>query len=551
MKKFICLILVLSLLFSSVGAVEVYEVQPDTQPLTFSKFAMRSVSALADVGPVLLYGSDVLSIMQPGFSTMAAVVYVYHPETNIGVPEYGGVTLQAWSEWRDAPSGGTSFTVSSSSSSLTDYRIFSSSSIDLESNLNGGEYRGLQGLCTDPSNYISDIDYPGIIVTDSVPDYFPVSLDLSQFGDFYSFSLNGLLTVSADCRGVDSGSYTDLGKAYQCWLVVNGSIVETFYPDENGTFDFAYYEYDSDQLITEVKFIFRVDNNHAPLDVNENIVGRYVIQSDQASEIQFFSDIGLKTFRQTVVEALKSTITSYLGSDGIPVSGSGIGVADLIANGFLGLRAHMGITTGSFLGDGGRVYDLSDFGFSHFSLPYVVSNGLLGVRSLISGSESDNIYSGVSINNENVSSTFSVSGLGPMLHTWLGDIQNDLGVLSYVFASPQDLELKKESESNMDAVGETILSSDSKSSVKVKDITDISAASDSIQELGETGVTPGQAFEQLGNSDLFSFFSAETAANLDTTVSTYSRDPSQQIVTSYYQDNRLEFFDVIGKEVGW
>lgn len=249
-----------------------------------------------------------------------------------------------------------------------------------------------------------------------------------------------------------------------------------------------------------------------------------------------------------------------LGSNGVQVnSPSGGTFQYLVRYGFLGLGSILRDVESSLQLPGGLGM-LGELGEQVISpsgqnFQYLVRYGFMGlssniksVRSALNGSASNNVYSGVSVNNENESTSFSATGLGPMLNTWLGDIQNDLGLLSFVFASPQDLELKSESADNMSAVGDSLLSSDSKSSVKVKDITDISAASDSIQAFGNTGVTPGQAFAQLGDANLFRFFSVETAADLDTTTSTYSRDPKTQIVTNYYEESRFEFFKIIAGE---
>lgn len=303
----------------------------------------------------------------------------------------------------------------------------------------------------------------------------------------------------------------------------------------------------------------------------------------QLSSIQL-SNSAINSQVGNIISSLNSTVSSYLGSSGNVVEGTA-GISDLLANGFVGLRSLLystrtrylnnegTVTYGSsslslsdvaadgFLGlrnylavDAGNYFMGSDGTITSLTFPYPVVNFLAsfsrGVQALLSGEQSDNRYSVELTDNSLVSSSVSKRGLGPMLSAYLDSVENHTALLSYVFASPQDLELKKESEDNMTAVGDSFLSSDSSSSVKVKDITDISSASDSIQALGETGVTPGQAFAQLGNSDLFRFFSAETAADLDTTVSTYADDPSRQIVTNYYEQNRLEFFETIGKGGG-
>lgn len=252
---------------------------------------------------------------------------------------------------------------------------------------------------------------------------------------------------------------------------------------------------------------------------------------------------------------LRTLLTQVVGVDFLYSNGAlatntdpNLSFTYYLRNGLLGLSRgiirQVDGTTWNYLGQQGRLAEVTYRG----TLFEVTRAGFAGIRSLISGQEADNVYNVSLLNNENLTETSTATGLGPMLQAYLGEIQQGTGLLSYVFASPQDLELKKDSESNMAAVGDSLLSPDSSSSVKVSDITDISSASDSIQSLGETGVTPGQAFDQLGNADLFSFFTEETASNLDTTVSTFSADSSQQIVTHYYEENRIAFFDILTGE---
>lgn len=229
------------------------------------------------------------------------------------------------------------------------------------------------------------------------------------------------------------------------------------------------------------------------------------------------------------------------GSGGLDGSGGFFDITTILNNGFKAVRSYSIVNDVAILGVSGVL----DYTGGIYPFTTILNNGFRGVRALIAGSESDNVYSGTSIDNSNESSSFSATGLGPMLNTWLGDIQNDLGVLSYVFASPQDLELKEESADNMSAIGDSLLSPDSSSSVKVSDIAGISEASTAIKGFGDTGVSIGQAFAQLGDASLFRFFSSEAASDLDTSVSSYSRNASDRIVTNYYADSRDEFYSII------
>lgn len=185
---------------------------------------------------------------------------------------------------------------------------------------------------------------------------------------------------------------------------------------------------------------------------------------------------------------------------------------------------------------------------SETSLAWINRMGFAGLRALLSGSESDNKYDGTITSNENVETSFTATGLGPMLNKYMDAIQHDTGLITYMFANPTDMEAKKDSESTTKSVTDNFLDSESDASIKLSDVGILKDSSKTVQQLGDTGVTPGQAFSQLtGNSDLFSFFSQETASDLDTTVMALNDDPDQQIVTTYYEDSRAAFYELIGK----
>lgn len=224
-------------------------------------------------------------------------------------------------------------------------------------------------------------------------------------------------------------------------------------------------------------------------------------------------------------------------------------VTSIIRQGLLGLASQQREFAGYVRLDRTGQETVSD---EALTITSIMRQGLLGIRSLVSGSETDNVYSGSLIDNENKSSTFDATGLGPMLNKYLGEIQNDTGILTYIFASPLDLEMKKNSEGNMESVNDTFLSSDSTSGVKADNISDLGDASDSIQALGQTGVSPSQAFEQISadSSSIFSLFTAEAAADLDPAASAavYLLEAPPEIVTNYYEESRLEFYEIIEGE---
>lgn len=485
MKKFICLVLVLSLLITSVLAADIYKIDADTSPILMSSGGI-SPFGYGDVGG--------------GYTDNEALNLILDDTNSI---------------WRDLRTG--------FSETITLLEYIEVYVDDLEGTLSSvlTQLISVDDSIDQVSGFINLLD-------ENLEDYINAAVD----------DVVSSVELLDDHLGIVNSS---IGSAVDELVAIDSNVSD---------------------ILSEVDVGFI------------NLLSKLVILDSSLSRVE------------TTLEApLYSTLTSFLSHSGSIVSGSHVSASNLLANGFSGLYNIFSLPAGTtYVNSLGNLSELSEIGLpgkidNYFyqsmrralylsagtsllgpsgvdvdypgsnSLPlsYVVNRGFRGIRSLIAGSEEDNIYSGTSISNSNVSSSFSATGLGPMINTWLGDIQNDVGLLSYVFASPSDLELKKDSENNMDAVGDSFLSPDSTSSVKVKDITSISSASDSIQSLGDTGVTPAQAFQQLNNGDLFEFFTQETANNLDTTVSTYSRDSSQQIVTSYYEDSRTQFFDLIGK----
>lgn len=290
----------------------------------------------------------------------------------------------------------------------------------------------------------------------------------------------------------------------------------------------------------------------------EEIWSSVASEATLSSVEDILSVISGKVATESTLTALRSSFVLPAGHYFLYASGNMKAVdfalqpVDLLNNGFSGLSANLKDLLRESSSDGSGMNYMTSTGTvasdSPLDLARLVRVGFLGVRSLISGSEADNTYSGTITNNDNSETSFSAIGLGPLLNKYLDAIQLDTGRLTYMFASPEDLEAKKKSESTTESFTDNFLNPDSDASIKLSDVGILKDSSKTVQELGQTGVTPGQAFDQLtGNGSIFSFFTQETANDLDTTVSTYSRDPGTQIVTSYYADSRAEFFDLIGK----
>lgn len=491
MKKFICLILVLSFLVSSVVAADVYEVEADTK--------VSLMSSAYDVMPLDITSSDLNTYLGTS-SPLYTLFHSYHTQSTS--------FLYYLKDFFEDYFG---YSTSSSSDSIAkDFDTLIAIMRDVGGMLSTGLYNETSSSVTPSPFYVLNRYY------------------LNESGG-QSTATNGIFLAELVRNG---------------FLGLKAVI-------ENQT------QYDYSTVLSNI--LTAVNTVNASVDTVNTSVGKVNTSVGQVntsvgqvntsvgavnSSVQALSPV-ITALGPFITTPLISTRTRYLNNEGTVTYGSSsLSLSDVAADGFLGLRNYLTVDAGNyFMGSDGTITSLT--------FPYPVVNFLAsfsrGVQALLSGEQSDNRYSVELTDNSLVSSSVSKRGLGPMLSAYLDSVENHTALLSYVFASPKDLELKMESESNMDAVGDTILSSDSKSSVKVKDISDISSASDSIQELGETGVTPGLAFDQLIDGSQFGFFSQEVFDDLHTVPQTFSRDSSTQIVTNFYEQSREEFYSMIGK----
>lgn len=200
---------------------------------------------------------------------------------------------------------------------------------------------------------------------------------------------------------------------------------------------------------------------------------------------------------------------------------------------------------------------LSSSGFSSSGsrgVGYITGQGFLGMRSLLSGSETDNVYTFTGYSNDFVNDTSldidskdtDYTGLGPLLNGALSQLSYQVGLLDTVFASPQDLQMKQDVDPNMDAVSDSFLKSDSPGSVSTSDISDMASVSQGAASMVNTGVSMGQGFQQLDDPSLFEFFTSETASNLHNVPAVSSED-EEEGWTHYYEDQMLELWSILGK----
>lgn len=137
-----------------------------------------------------------------------------------------------------------------------------------------------------------------------------------------------------------------------------------------------------------------------------------------------------------------------------------------------------------------------------------------------------------------------LNSMGEALVALLQFVQFDLGRLSYLYADLDSVQAKKDSQDNQNAALEGFVSPGSVGGVSASDLGDAATAVGGTKELFDTGVSIGQAFDQLQGSGPLEFFTSVTASNLNTVPATYSDDDD---FVHFYDPSNSEFFELIGK----
>lgn len=168
-------------------------------------------------------------------------------------------------------------------------------------------------------------------------------------------------------------------------------------------------------------------------------------------------------------------------------------------------------------------------------------NGLAYILRGNSGSA----VSGSLLNYSDLSETaFSADNLLSMLSPLL-NVQNDVARLAHVVADPLDQALSDANKDNREEVVNSFGSGDA--AVNPSDIGDMAGVSGSLSGNLDTGVSVGQAFDQMNDSSRFAFFSQECqdALNPFHSARVLSRSGDEDFVHFYDPDNS-EFWALIG-----
>lgn len=218
------------------------------------------------------------------------------------------------------------------------------------------------------------------------------------------------------------------------------------------------------------------------------------------------------------------------------------GIDDVVRRGFLGIAAHLRVPYDvEFLNSDGNAAVITKT--SGVTFQYVFNRGLLGLRSLLSGSETDNIYTLTLYDNNNTTSTVNSTGLGPLLNTQLSNIGENLGHLAYMFASDDDIKLKLDSQPLLDEADSFFDESlDSNVKVSADNIGSLKNYVGEASDILDTGTDADDFFSVVSNQNSWLWFSAESAADLNTVPMTvseldvdfYHSDFSENLYAEFY-----------------
>lgn len=154
-----------------------------------------------------------------------------------------------------------------------------------------------------------------------------------------------------------------------------------------------------------------------------------------------------------------------------------------------------------------------------WSLADITANGMQGLATLIGGQDSGDgrkaVWYWTDPTDPTASQrTYEVSSLFDMF--WLlGQFQNSLAKLEYVYASEEDIEFKQDEKPNMDAVKDSFFGN-GEGAVNPDQIKDAAGISSAAKDAFGGAGSPGDAFTAINDSQSFWFFSQEVADALDT-----------------------------------
>lgn len=244
--------------------------------------------------------------------------------------------------------------------------------------------------------------------------------------------------------------------------------------------------------------------------------------------------------------ALKSG-WAYLDADGVvKVAPYDLEFTYFLDVAFLGLAGRMQsylqrpinrpglLSDGSITGSHGYVWNLAD----------LTADGFVGLAKRLSGNDRTTTFSFLQEDIQSVQQV-TADNLLDALGIMGTQLQQPLQRLAYVFANPQDLEIRQDVSDNVDSAQDNFFKPDGAGAVSPGNIQDAAGisggAAGALQSPGSVGDVTGQ----INNPDNFSFFSSVTLGNLDTVPVPASDDDDGFI--DFYDPDNAALWEALGK----
>lgn len=162
----------------------------------------------------------------------------------------------------------------------------------------------------------------------------------------------------------------------------------------------------------------------------------------------------------------------------------------------------------------------------------------LGLATILRGS-SGNVatFNKVSSSDPSQSVEIQANNLLDAIMFGFGSIQEDIALLRYVQANDDDIQMREDMQQQYDSVVDNFTSPGGSGTPSASDIGDMAGISSGIGSLFSGSATVADAFNQLGSSDNYSYFSSVVAAELEpqNQFRQYSRQSDDGFV-DFFQD---------------
>lgn len=311
-----------------------------------------------------------------------------------------------------------------------------------------------------------------------------------------------------------------------------------------------------------------------PFSYTRRISGTSAIDttSTVSSFQEFFSLYGSDISRNLI----SYSGTTYLNASGLrSVSGYNQGLAAIEGAGFLGLSANIVGMSGSVLFDnnfdsvsvssllsglsvlnsnlssklyiGGTSSALLSDGtisdVNNIDLPEINSQGFRGLAQILRGpSSSEGTLNFVNYSNLSTEDVFN-SNLFSLLATGLSRIQNDFAYYMYSHGTDLDIRERENMQQQANTFVDEFTSSTGNGTPSVSDISDSAGVSSGLKNSFNTGASAADAFNQLNDSDNYSFFSTQVQSELNPFLSSRGYSSSDDGFVDFV-DSHLD--DILG-----